>query len=465
MKLRASIQGLELIEQLSRKKGWRHQSRIWVDTAHVSLATLKRFWSQIPIGKEHFIAICQAVGVPWEDVVSQDLAQSALPWVSWSVYDENWVGRDGLIQQLQDKLQASCRVLLLTGITGIGKTACAERLALALQNHYSGFYRIHFDARDNTTDFSVVAAEVLKGFGQVISVEDSREPLRLLNWLVSFLATHPYLVLFDSLDCLLRGNEATGWSDFTDSLWETFFHRILSSDTCRGRIVLTSQDLPAQLESIGSRYSNFWNYWKLSGLNELEQRQLFEKVGLDANISQPAGEYLQRIGHAYEGHPLALRVILGEIISSPFNGNIVAYWKQYGHEIEAVEQSCQHLEFESADDPLKLDRYTRSLRRIVRQRIDRTFVRLQQEVPYAYLALCLASVYSRPVPEDFWLNTMAKLGLDAAKQQSTLDALQDRFLIETETIAENLLYRQHNLIRSVALEHLNAINNAKPRHQ
>jgi hypothetical protein len=59
------------------------------------------------------------------------------------------------------------------------------------------------------------------------------------------------------------------------------------------------------------------------------------------------------------------------------------------------------------------------------------------------------------VPEAAWLRGLKRLGYDEQQQQAALDALRDRYLLE-ELIDDNndWLLRQHNLIRSVALEHL-----------
>ena len=86
--------------------------------------------------------------------------------------------------------------------------------------------------------------------------------------------------------------------------------------------------------------------------------------------------YLERIGDAYEGHPLALRVIVGEIKNRPFEGNVLAYWNKYGSEVEEVEQALEEAKSGSsmgADDQWQLDRYTKTLRRNVRSRLNKTF--------------------------------------------------------------------------------------------
>src|SRR5512146_1391809 len=71
-RFKASPEGLKLVEQAARQRGWGHQSAVWYDRAHVSLATLRRFWQRIPISAEFFVAICDAVGVDWRQVIATD---------------------------------------------------------------------------------------------------------------------------------------------------------------------------------------------------------------------------------------------------------------------------------------------------------------------------------------------------------------------------------------------------------
>ena len=269
------------------------------------------------------------------------------------------------------------------------------------------------------------------------------------------------MVVLDSLEFILQGNVETGWSDFQDEWWEKFFQKLLSINYCQSRIILTSQDLPAQLEAIGLGFQKCWYCQALTGFTESEQLELFEKIGLEIEGESEGVNYLKRIGTAYEGHPLALRVIAGEIVNHPFNGNVIAYWRKYGHEVEEVEQIHEEAELESINDKLKLDRYTRSLQRAIKQRVEKTFYRLANDVFNAYVLLCYSSVYRRPVPEIFFLKTAARLGWDENQQQVALDALRDRYLIEEEVINNELLLRQHNLIRTVALNCLRNWNNER----
>jgi nucleoside phosphorylase len=401
------------------------------------------------------------------NTTSSSKRETLLTSPNFFAYDDAWVGRESLIQDLIRRMRASWRLLILVGITGIGKTALGERLAVELSDWFdedwSRFHQENFDNEEQSTDFASVAAKWLEKWGELITPEDRKDTQRLLYRLVRHLRENRYLVQIDSLEKILQGNEEEGWGDFQNEYWVRFFENLLAADSCQSCIILTSQDLPAQITRIGTRYQNFWYCQPLSGLEEPERLALFDKTGLDVGTESAGKSYLERIGRAYEGHPLALRVIAGEIRNQPFDGNVLAYWHQYGHEVEEVEKAIEEAKNKgvtaSADDKFNLHRYTRNLRRNVRVRLEKTFNRLEKDVRNAYLLLCEASVYRCPVSEDFWLSHLEDWDRDEDEQQVALDALRDRYLVEEVVENNQCLLRQHNLIRGLSLEHLKQLDN------
>ncbi|MDY7002507.1 MAG: NB-ARC domain-containing protein [Cyanobacteriota bacterium] len=463
--LRASKEGLQKIDVARKEKGWTKTAGAWCGLALTSQATLKRFWRGLQIQQDIFIRICQTVGVNWEEIVDQTTPLSQNSTVEFFAYDDAWVGRKDLIAELTTKVKESSRLLILVGIGGIGKTALAEKLAVELhqeflQGDWSKLHQENLDNDGETRDFRNVAIRWLQKWGESLTQDDYQDVERLLYKLVNRLRQHRYLIIIDSLENILVGNEDEGWSDFQDELWVRFFEQFLASPECQSRIILTSQDLPGQ---IPERYQNFWESKPLTGLRESEQLQLFEKTGLEVEENSPNLPYLQRIGKAYEGHPLALRVIAGEIGSNPFDGNVVAYWKRYGNEIEEVEKAIEEAKTRGiaagADDKFQLDRYTRELRKRVRSRLDKTFSRLHKEALNAYRLICVGAIYRCEVQESFWLKLLKNWPCDEEKQEVALQTLRDRFLVE-DRVDENdeFMLRQHNLIRSVSLEHLKKLD-------
>ncbi|NEQ39305.1 MAG: AAA family ATPase [Okeania sp. SIO3I5] len=447
----ASEKGLKIIDMARKKKGWNKAENAWWGLAKTSKATLKRFWQGIAIQREVFINICETVGVNWEEIVDNNpLSRSKKK--DFFAYDYAWVGREKLVAELTEKIQDTCRVTIIVGIAGIGKTALAEKVVSELD--WNQFHLENFEPAAKTSDFASVASRWLEMWGDRLQEEDRRDTRRLLNRLVKRLQDNEYLILMDSVENIMEGNEEEGWNNFRDEWWGKFFESLFAAESCQSRIILTSQDLPHQ---IPERYKNFWHCIPLGGLADSEQLELFEKTGLEVDTDLSTRQYLQRIGAAYEGHPLALRVISGEIGAKPFDGNVVAYWKKYGYEIEEVEKAIAEAKSqgirEGAEDEWNLDRYTRKLRKNVRERLEKTFGRLKRDTINSYRLLCEGSIYRCAVTEKFWLNHLQDWDCDQDEADLALEILRDRFLVEEVVENDDVLVRQHNLIRSVALEH------------
>lgn len=465
--LKASQQGLEQVDRARRKKGWNKDALVWRNAAgEIGRSTLQRFWRGTPIRQQYFVGICKAVAVDWEEIVDDTPPVQTDSRPDFFAYDSSWVGRTQLVAELSEKLRGSCRLLLILGLTGIGKTALAERLAVELEDWFDGdwkkrFQRANFDYEDKPTDFDTVAARWLEGWGVRLQPEE-KTPEKLLQRVVAYLRQNQVLVLIDSLERLLTGNEEEGWGDFASEWWEKFFLRLLSAESCQSRLIVTSQDLPVKL--VNDRWKNFWHRHILYGLEESEQVALFEIAGLDVSRESADRPLLLRLGNAYKGHPLVLRTIAGEIQES-YKGNLREYWQKIGSKIEEVEEALAEAErgiVEGAQDEWDLHKLTRQVRQKVnKERLKDVFDRLQREVKDAYYMLCAASNFRGPVQEEGWLILFAGLVEDLEeqdcsdeRQERAVEALINRFLAE-ESFNHNdkPVLGQHNLVRSVALEH------------
>ncbi|MBE7385858.1 MAG: helix-turn-helix domain-containing protein [Leptolyngbya sp. SIO1E4] len=436
--------------------------------AHLEIArsTVSNFFRGVKISIAKFEEISEALGLEAREIIQSQDSEPQLastPEVSQTTfyaYDQDWVGREELVANLHAQVQGTCRLMMITGIAGVGKTALSERLSLEL-SEFGTPLQENFDAEDRSIDFSSFAARLLEKFGQGVTPSDRADIAQLLTRLIQALQTTPRLLLIDSLEELLQGNEKEGWSEFQDEAFLSFFQHVLSTEQFQSRIVVTSQALPSQLLTYGSRYRSTWATQLLTGLSSSEQLALFDKTGLDVSPDAEAYSTLVRMGKAYEGHPLALRIISGEIGGKPFFGDVLAYWNRYGHEIEAVETAIAEAEagqVVGADDKWRLDRFTRELRRNVRARLEQTLQRLRQDAKFAYILLCEASVYRCAVPEDWWLSHLEYWDCNEETRENALDALKDRFLVEEAISAGDYTLRQHALIRSVSLDHLNQLD-------
>jgi tetratricopeptide (TPR) repeat protein len=346
-----------------------------------------------------------------------------------------WVERSDLTEPLLQILQGNCRVLALTGITGIGKTALAERLISELRDERR-FCRLNLDEGGVMTEFSSSGAALLRSLGEEPTLEDQKDPQTLLAHLLQLLRSHPYRVQIDSMERLLEGDDRQGWSEFCDRLWLELLQQVLAGQDCQSQLILTTQDLPGELESVGSRYPQLWHCQAVRSLSAAEQLKLFAKRGLSGTNT----DYLQRIGNLYDGHPLVLRVIAEDIKAC--GGNVQRYWQQG----KFAEQEAHR--------PAQLSR--RKLQLEVKQRVKEALARLPED---ALQLLCRSAVYRRPVPESFWLAMLP----DCTYSETALELLKARSLAEEEweegvwlSADGEIPLRQHNLIRSVVYELLKA---------
>jgi hypothetical protein len=446
--IRATQAGLDYIDQVRRNKGWVKTEKAWCDLACTSVSTLKRFWARRPIQQEVFIDICREVGIDdWQKLVDNSPFHANGSYINFSVYDEEWVGRENIIDELSQKIDTSCRVLLLVGLPGIGKTALAEKLVEKLR----GFWienRENFESQERTADFVNISSLWLQQWGEVVP-PDQCQPQQLRQRMLKRLCENKHLILMDSLEYILTGNVDEGWGGFSDPEWAIFFIQLLAQPNCLSRFILTSQDLPIQFNTAEfDRYKNYWFCRLLKGLEFQEQITLFRKVNLNYQL-EVIDSPLRIIGQVYDGHPLALRVISGEIKQNYYS-SVEAYWKDNGYHIENVkktlEVASQLNTKDGSDDRWGLDSYTRTLRNLVRERVEETLNRLKLNVPDAYLLLCAASIYRGEVPENWWLDHLEYRGYDWQRQKNSLQALRDRYLVEEGGIDEEdeRLVGQHN---------------------
>jgi hypothetical protein len=247
------------------------------------------------------------------------IAKALLP---WAVYQpQHWVERSNLSSDLSAKLQQDHRLLLLVGISGIGKTAQAERIIEKLRLHQDWIEIRRNCETDNNRSFIDFAINCLNKTKHSIP-----KPVDgLLTALVQQLIQHPYLILIDSAEYLLTGNAEQGWGNFQDPLWRELCTRILSAESCQSRLIITSQDEMTELQSCCERYRQIWHPQTIVGWQQAEQISFFHSHSPKLNLTglSAPDHPLQIMGQVYDGHPLVLEVICGEI-KEKYDGSVDA---------------------------------------------------------------------------------------------------------------------------------------------
>jgi hypothetical protein len=350
-------------------------------------------------------------------------------------YDEvRWVGRDMVVTNLVQHLQRDCRLLFIVGMTGIGKTSLATRLSTdeALMQQFPEQRVIVLDHA--TANVDALVRKLLDD--RLLQTETSQQqPEQIVARLVQRLAEQPTLIVVDMLEEALQ-SDGQGGHQFTDPQLASLLVNILKTDDMPSRIIFTSQEHPPSLAE--GRYGRRSHLEKLSGLTEKEALQLFEQWGIVANSDEEQA-MVQQVIQVYEGHPLALRVIAGEMVAD-YGGSILDYWQDYRQELD-----------ERQPIPL-LDCYSIPLAEKVKTRIERTFDRLRHAEPLACRLLCMASKIRVPVEREAWLFLLCDVPHEEALW--AFQTLQRRFLLEVQATKTRRLYRLHSLICRIAYAHL-----------
>mgnify|MGYP002776988313 CR=1 FL=1 len=359
-----------------------------------------------------------------------------------------WVGRETLVAALVQQLQTECRVLMLVGLTGIGKTALAARLLvdLELQQHFPARYVV---VLDHTLPNIEQLTQAVLGPTAIATPELQQAPAKLVATLLARLKAKPGLLVLDMAEEVLVP-QPDGSHTFANPVFEQLLAAVVRANEMPSRILITSQVQPPL--PLQGRYPARSRLQPLTGLTTAESLQLFAAWGVAPAFGSSAEALLHRIIRLYEGHPLALQVIAGELQAPPYHGNIDVYWSEFGPEFVQIEQQQTAVEGESPRDDSQLSCYRPQLQDMVRDRIELTFQRLRVAHPLAYRLLVMAAVYRRAVEPGAWYRLIDEYSSELIRP--AFNSLERRYLIERERYQTQVLYRQHSLIRCVALKHL-----------
>lgn len=407
--LRASEQGLKIVEEARRKKRYWTQEK-WRQDAFTSISTLKRFLKGDQIEASNFIAICQAVGVNWQEVAELTESQEIdLPLVSRaketpSAPNLNFVGRENAIAHLNTRINQGAKVIVIQAPGGVGKTTLAQEY-LKSQGFDLILELLMAKEKENITLVESVIEEWLK---RDFQEEPGREFGVMLGRLKRQLQTRRVGVLIDNLEPALdgQGRFIEPHRRYLELL------RVLADSSVQSVTLITSREPLA--ESVGvTNYS-------LPSLDEKAWQDFFSHH--DIEIDEIT---LKEMHKTYGGNALAMTILCDPIER---DGGMVAYWQE--HKIEAdllVELTVENL-------------------------VKEQFNRLENTYPEAYQLLCRLGCYRYQdvptVPTEGLLSLL--WDVPEAQRRRVIDSLRSRSLVELNKGE----YWLHPVIRAEAIARL-----------
>jgi WD40 repeat protein/DNA polymerase III delta prime subunit len=327
--LKASIQGLDAVDQARKRKGWNRQSAAWAQAALTSIATLKQFWRRERINRETFIRICQGVGIEdWQAIadlaISPDLQTT--PPLSTCVQDwgeapelSSFYGREQELATLCQWIDTDrAKLLLLLGMGGVGKTSLAVRLAESVLDQFDCLIWRSLRNAPAPHEWVLDLLKRLNHLQEWEGLETTQPFSALLTQLMTELRQRRCLLILDNAESILQpGNQGSMGYHPGYELYGELLHRI-GEERHQSCLLLTSREQPRELIRLeGDKVRSL----RLGGVLPTDGQKILEAMG---SLSASAAEYGQIVAH-YGGNPLALKIAAAGI-RDLLHGNVSSFF-------------------------------------------------------------------------------------------------------------------------------------------
>lgn len=410
--LKASKEGLKIVKDAGRKKGWTQTvTQEWWTRANTTQATLKRFWQGLRIDGSAFRGICEVVGVNWKLIAEPiEIKETELPVVSAPkatpcLSNLSFVGRENAIAHLNTLIRQGSKIILIQAAGGIGKTTLAEQFLYS-----QGFELVLKLPMAKEKENIQLVESVIEGWlKQDFEEEPGREFWVSLERLKRQLQSRKIGVLIDNLEPALdrQGQFIEPHRRYIELL------RMLADPMVQSVTLITSRERLCEPNVTVEPYV-------LPGLDDQAWQEFFTNRHINIDIST-----LNAMHKAYGGNAKAMGILCGAI-RKDVDGDMVAYWQ------------------ENNTDPLaKTD---------LNNLVNSQFKRLQELDLDAYKLLCRLGCYRyQDVPKVPIEGLLCLLwDVSEIRQRRVVESLRDRSLVECFKGE----YWLHPLIRAEAISRL-----------
>ena len=351
--IKASQQGLERVDRARHRKGWtKTRTMAWWQDALTSQATLRRFWRGIAIERASFAAICHAVGISdWEAIADLDTVEEVdIPTEMVSLPSpipdspspnsnrEDWGeapdvpsfhGRTEELGQLESwMVKDRCKLILLLGMGGIGKTTLAVTVADQIQEQ---FQCLIWRSLKPMPPLENLLGSLLKFFAQGSESQSFDNIHQGISQVIEYLKQRRCLLILDEVEvifgCSDRPESSKRDRTFANREWREGYEnyaellRRVGMERHQSCLLLTSREKPNEIAALEGEKLPV-RFLQLRGLRDADAVALFQDKGF---LGSEVG--LSSLIQLYGGSPLALKAI-ATMIQEVFAGNVKEFLSQ-----------------------------------------------------------------------------------------------------------------------------------------
>lgn len=229
-----------------------------------------------------------------------------------------------------------CRLVVLIGMGGIGKTALSVRLVESIQSEFD--YCIWRSLRE-APPVAKILVDLIKFVSgqQETALPDTVG--ELVKRLIYYLQQARCLLVLDNMESILEGGAQAGQYRAGYEGYGTLIQQVgeLRHKSC---LLITSREKPREVARLEGRHRPVRSY-KLRGLEDYAGQEFLRAEGLDDDDTQ-----WKQVFDYYSGNPLALK-IAANTIQGLFGGNLEEFLAQgpgfFGDIRDLLEQQFERL--------------------------------------------------------------------------------------------------------------------------
>lgn len=267
------------------------------------------------------------------------VAESILPRQDWgeAIAAPIFYGRTAELEQLSGWIADDyCRLVVLLGIGGVGKTTLSVQLGRQLQDRFDGLI---WRSLREAPPLELLLPEVLKGIANDADLAVAEGLNAQITQLLDYFSQSRCLLILDNGESIMQGGEQAGeYREGYEGYGELF--RRLGGASHKSCVVLTSRENPKAVAA-AARDNPLVRCLPIGGLTVKAAADLFADRHLRGTETQQ-----RSLISFYQGNPLALKIV-STTIQDLFDGDIAQFLASnsgvFGDIRDLLTQQCDRL--------------------------------------------------------------------------------------------------------------------------